>query len=222
MTDLAVLVPSRGRPHNVARLISACKRTCAGDVLLAFGFDEDDPALADNLAALSWNASATVRPRMGLAPWTNELAALHPDAAWLASLGDDMEPVTPGWDVKLCAAAGPRGMAYPDDQRRDDVPEAVVMAAAVVKALGWMCPPGFDHWYIDNTWRDIGAGAGCLTYAREVTVKHWHPNVTNTPGDPTYWDAAPKMGADLAAYQKWRLARDGMRAAIERVRNVPV
>ena len=79
MTDLVILVPSRGRPKNVRRLIAACRETCRTDALIAFGFDDDDPCLQDCLASLSWKSTASVRKRMGLAPWTNELARLHDD-----------------------------------------------------------------------------------------------------------------------------------------------
>lgn len=218
MADLVMLVPSRGRPQNVARLVEACSRTCTADTVLAFGFDEDDPAYVENLKAAD-GCLTSIRPRLGLAAWTNELASLHMDAAHLASIGDDMVPVTDGWDEKLIAACGQTGMAYPNDGRRDDIPEAIVMTTDIVGALGWMCPPGLEHWYIDNVWSDIGRGAGCITYLPDVVVKHRHPNV---PGgdkpDQTYWDASPKMAADMAAYQRWRLAKDGMRADVAKVR----
>lgn len=45
MGDLALLVPSRGRPHNIARLIDAMDRTCRGDTRLVVGVDDDDPTL---------------------------------------------------------------------------------------------------------------------------------------------------------------------------------
>src|SRR5690349_19333781 len=99
MADLAVLVPSRGRPHNVARLIQACAATCEADTLLHFGFDDDDPRLEQNLKAAAAHV-VTVRPRMGLAAWTNALAREHTETLpefrprALASIGDDMVPVT--------------------------------------------------------------------------------------------------------------------------------
>lgn len=217
MARLAVLVPSRARPHNVKRLIDACKCTCAADTVLHFGFDDDDPELTANLAELDWNATATVRPRMGLAAWTNELWQLNPDVPYLASIGDDMVPVTDGWDTRLIDACGTTGMAYPNDGRRDDIPEAVVMTSDIPRALGWMCQPTIGHWYTDNVWSDLGRGAGCITYLPDVVVEHRHPNVPGgDPADQTYWDASPGMAADLAAYQRWRL-RD-MRADIGKVR----
>ena len=219
MTYLAVLVPSRGRPQNVARLISACERTCRADTVLHFGFDEDDPCLSSNLGELSGRSTALVRPRMGLAAWTNELARMNADAPFVASIGDDMVPVTPGWDERLTAACGTTGMAYPNDLRRDDIPEAIVMTSDIVRALGWMCEPSIGHWYTDNVWADIGRGAGCLAYLPDVIVQHKHPNVPGgDPPDVTYTEAASGYAADLAAYQKWRL--HGMRADIATVRGL--
>lgn len=218
MPDLAVLVPSRGRPANVARLIEACARTCRADTVLQFGFDDDDPALTDNLRAAA-GCWSIVHDRMHLAPWTNYLAAQWPEARYLCSMGDDMVPITDGWDEKLIAAAGPGGMAYPQDRRRDDIPECVVIDTAIVRALGWMCPPRFTHWYIDNVWADIGNGAGCLTFCPDVIIEHRHPNV---PGgdkpDRTYHDAAQHFNPDLAVYQRWRLG--GLAAAVSAVRGV--
>jgi hypothetical protein len=216
MADLAVLVPSRGRPSNVARLIEACAKTCRAGTILHFGFDEDDDALGANLTAAD-GMLATVRPRMGLAHWTNYLSALHEDTGWQASIGDDMVPVTDGWDERLCEAASP-GMAYPNDRRRDDIPEAIVISAPVVRALGWFCEPSLSHWFVDAVWRDIGALAGCLRYLPDVVVEHRHPNVpgSGARSDATYNDAAAGFSKDMAAYQKWRMKR--MRADVETVR----
>lgn len=216
-----LLVPSRGRPQNVARLIEACAKTCRTDAVIHFGFDDDDPQLAANMGVLTGYVYSSVRSRMGLGPWTNELArlAMADDPKWLCSIGDDMVPVTDGWDERLCEAAGPAGMAYPDDKRRSDIPECCVIGTAVVRALGWMCEPSLDHWYVDTVWSDLGRGAGCLRYLPDTVVEHRHPNVPGgDPHDATYGDAAARYGLDMAAYQKWRMKR--MRADIETVRRV--
>lgn len=208
--DLWVLVPSRGRPAGVARLAAACAETCQADTRLHFGFDLDDPCLEANVAAAGGHRYV-IGPRQGLAAWTNYLASRHVkrgDAAALASVGDDMLPVTAGWDRRLLDAipAG-GGFAYPDDQRRDDIPEAVVISARIVSALGWMACPGMHHWFIDNVWADLGRQAGCLVYCPDVLVQHLHPNTRPDVARPdgTYHDAASRFDSDLAAYQRWRL-----------------
>lgn len=232
MADLWVLVPSRGRPGSVERLVRACALTCRADTRLHFAFDDDDEHLAANITAAAGHRY-TVGPRDGLAGWTNDLAARHVkrgDAAALASIGDDHLPVTDGWDAKLLAAlpAG-GGFAYPDDQRRVDIPEAVVISAPIVAGLGWMCPvdeagrPLMKHWHIDQVWADLGRGTDSLVFCRDVIVRHLHPNVAPREARPdqTYTDAAGDWDADMRAYARWRIRAAGMRAdiaAVERVR----
>jgi hypothetical protein len=215
VADLWVLVPSRGRPQNVDRLVRACALTCRADTRLHFGFDEDDPAREPSIAATGGHRY-TVAPRMGLTAWTNVLASRHMDVPALGSLGDDHLPITDGWDEQLLESLpGGGGYAYPNDLRRDDIPEAVVVSTSVVAALGWFALPALSHWYIDNVWRDLGH-PDRLVYRPDVIVRHMHPAVVKgVPGDATYSEAAAGLNADLAVYQRWRLsgmARD--RAAI--------
>jgi hypothetical protein len=208
VTDLAILVPSRGRPANVARLAEACAKTCRTSYVLHFGFDADDPALDANMAAAPLpDVRATERHRMGLTEWTNHLALDHMASPYLASVGDDMTPQTDGWDEQLITEIEHMGagFAYPNDWRRDDIPEAVIVSTPIVADLGWFALPVLHHWFIDNVWADLGRGAGCLAYCPTVHVPHWHPNVTGGPADATYYEAAPHFAADQAAYRKWKL-----------------
>ena len=221
MADLWVLVPSRGRPASVERLVRACALTCQADTKLHFAFDEDDEKIGANLLAAK-GCQVTTGPRDNLAGWTNKLAALHPDAPALASIGDDHLPVTDGWDAKLLAALPPGGgFTYPDDERRVDIPEAVVAAGPIVRALGWFAHPDLRHWHIDQVWADLGRGADCLVFCRDVLVRHLHPNVApGVPGDATYSDAAKDWDHDMRVYARWRIRASGMRADIATVAGV--
>jgi hypothetical protein len=207
VNTLWILVPSRGRPANIDRLVRTCALTCQADTHLHFGFDDDDPALADNITAAAHHRYE-VRPRMGLAPWTNYLAGLHlMDSDALASLGDDMVPVTDGWDAGLAGELERRGggVAYPFDGRRSDIPECFIVSTPIVRALGWLAFPGSDHWFIDTALGDV-AKPDRLFYRKDITVRHLHPNVAGgDPHDQTYEDASGRLGRDLAAYQRWRL-----------------
>jgi hypothetical protein len=214
--DLAILVPSRGRPQNVGRLIEACRKTCRASTVLHFGFDEDDPS--PNVPAVPSGVifdpvRIDIQPRMGLTAWTNHLASQYvqtlPEhsAPYLASLGDDMVPETDGWDERLITAIEHMGggFAYPFDGRRSDIPECCVVSTPIVAALGWMALPTSSHWFIDTAWGDLGR-PDRLAYLPDVTVRHLHPNVAGgDPHDQTYEDASPQLGKDLAAYQRWRL-----------------
>ena len=64
MRDLAILVPSRGRPGSVERLVKACADTCATDYQLCFAFDDDDPEIqVSKRAAGSYYTEALFGPR---------------------------------------------------------------------------------------------------------------------------------------------------------------
>ena len=223
--DLLVVTPSRGRPAGLRRLIAAIAARSQTGVLLAVGLDDDDPALDDYLAILYpphdadllpavRNMVIEVAPRMTMGAWTNRLvAALDGQAPFVASLGDDHEPMTDGWDRLLIAGAisrRPLGIAYGNDLLQGEaLPTAPVMSAQIPAALGWMCPPGMTHFYVDNVWRDLGNRCGCLVYQPDVIIAHHHPagagGARGFLWDQTYEDAQPawSSGIDHAAYQDW-------------------
>jgi hypothetical protein len=213
--DLLVIVPSRGRPGNVARFVRAVAKTSAAATDVVFAFDDDDPSFPQNVAAAAGGpigVSVMHGPRKGLAAWTNTVAAAHLGAYQaFASFGDDHVPQTRGWDKLLLdaiAGMGGTGIAYPNDGVRDDVCEAVVVSADIVAALGWMCLPALQHWWVDNVWADLGRGADCLAYMPEVLVPHKHPAVTGTGQiDGTYRDSGRHIPADQKAYETWRAER---------------
>lgn len=225
MPDMIVLVPTRGRPGNAARLAEACAKTCRADTELLFGLDEDDAWRYDDLAG----AKALTRPRMGLAPWTNELAkialAVNPGTPFLASLGDDHVPETDGWDVALIEAieAMGGGWAYPNDRRREDIAEAVAVSSSIVAGLGWMALPSLHHWCIDNAWTALAKAVDRLAYLPHVDVPHYHPHspdpALQVPADPTYEEARWSYDLDKRRYLHWR-DQGGLAADAAKVREI--
>lgn len=208
MSDLLVIVPSRGRPQNIARLIDSIKATCQKKTHLAVMVDDDDPELERYKFVMTHAedfGELVVGPRKGLTDWTNEIAVKQAENySYLASFGDDHVPVTAGWDRLLIRAIermGGTGFSYPYDGMRDDIPEAVVMSSDIVKALGWMAMPELSHWYIDNVWADLGRGIGKLRHLRAIKVEHaWK-------ADQTSKDSSEKLAADRDAYYLWRKKR---------------
>lgn len=213
--DLLLIVPSRGRPQNIARLLDSVHDTARLDTCVHVAVDEDDEKLPQYQAVMAKAGRdgdvLEAGPRNGLCGWTNEIAVAQAERyPFLASFGDDHLPRTPGWDAALTRAItdmGGTGVAYPWDGIREDVPEACVMSSSIVAALGWMCLPGLQHWYGDNAWADLGQGAGCIRHLRAVAVDHLHPRARKASGDATYSQAGKSLDADRAVYYAWRAER---------------
>ncbi len=215
--DLAVLVPSRGRPENLARLIQAVHAVSRGRTHVIAGVDQDDGRLHDYLELrktllLPGDAIITSGQRRNLVDWTNRLASIcQGQYRFYASLGDDMVPRTPGWDVKLTGAIdedfGGTGFSYPWDGVRDDIPEAYVLSCNISESLGWVMMPDLAHWYNDNVIADLGHGAGCIRQLRGVIVDHLNTGMGRAPVDQTAIDAGKGIPEDKKVYEAWKRHR---------------
>ena len=149
MTDLLVMVPTRGRRAQCERLLEAFTATASPDTDLLFITDPDD----ESYEGMDWRAAglAVLEPREYLTGKLNKtamaMADLYPVLMWL---GDDCVPETPGWDqimLATLAELGGSGWVYPDDKRRNDVPEHYMVSSDVVKTLGWFANPAVQHYY---------------------------------------------------------------------------
>lgn len=207
--DLAVLVPSRGRPDNLIRLMEAVHKTSRGITHVIAGVDEDDPKLQSYREIPFHDGDQLhVHSRMNLVDWTNYLAKKHhQDYNYMASLGDDMVPRTIGWDLKLTGAIeedfNGTGFSYPWDQVRDDIPEAYVFSTDIYEALGWIMMPRLNHWYNDNVIADLGHGAGCIRQLRGVIVDHLNVATGKAQVDQTAIDQGAKIEEDKHIYEQW-------------------
>jgi len=212
VNDLLVIVPSRGRPENLARFLDAVHATATSTTHVHAAVDEDDPLLTgydrEWLAHCAQGDRMETGPRDGLIGWTNKIALARAGGyRALASFGDDHLPRTRGWDTALLRAIGDMGgtgISFPWDGMREDVPEAPVVSSGIVQALGWLLNPACAHYYGDDTLGALGRAAGCLAHCRAVWVEHVHPGTGTAPGDQTYRDSSAHIEADKAAYQEWR------------------
>lgn len=215
MSDLAILVPSRGRPQQMAELLAAVGRTAVTAPLVYVGLDDDDADYGDLTAHYS-NVVVHRGPRQLLAAKTNQLAdealAAPNRPRFLASLGDDHRPRTPGWDRKLMGAIGQLGKpgwAYGDDKLQGpNLPTAWVQSADLVDALGWVMLPACQHMYVDNVVLELGRETGRIVYCPGVVVEHMHPVAGKAQWDSSYKESnsARQYSRDLAAFEEWKAA----------------
>lgn len=203
MRDLLIITPTRGRPRGAQRLIDAVAETATAETDLFLGIDDDD----SSYGCLTGRFDSVRGPRDTCGGWTNKVAAERASRyRAVASIGDDHEPLTRGWDSMLLGAIdnmGGAGFAYGDDTIQGPaVPTAVVISTNIITALGWVFQPMMTHYYADLVWKDISEGC-CLTYLPDVTIKHYNPTFGTAPMDSTYQQARARYGLDGEAYRLW-------------------
>lgn len=232
MTDLLVIVPSRGRPQAVAEMAQAFGDTCTGSTRLVFMTDDDDPdedgylEQVINLGISMEGKAIALRsgPNVSMVDALNRAArrVLNEDPYAIAFMGDDHRPRTKGWDTRYLDALRQlgTGIVFGNDLLQGQrLPTQVAMTADIVRALGWMAPPVLRHLYVDDFWRDLGVHAGCLRYLPDVVVEHLHPVAGKAEMDEGYArvNDARVYDADQAAYREFQ-ASGAFRAAVEAVR----
>jgi hypothetical protein len=235
MPDLAVLVPTRGRPGNIRKVISAWDFTNAWDHAdLILIVDADDPEI-DGYHALQEETRHpdTDEPLIHLTwmdhwmPMVHKLnqtavrAAEHYQALGFA--GDDHLPQTIGWAQRYLTVLGElgSGMVYGDDgYQGKKLSTEWAVTADVVRALGRMVPADVEHMYCDNSIMEMFAAAGALRHLPEVRIEHMHPIVGKAQTDAQYQrvNHRDQFAKDRAAYQSWRTR--GMAQDVSTIRDL--
>lgn len=194
MTDTALIVPSRGRPHNIKRLYKALMDT-GSRVHLYVGIDQDDQFLQDYIdTAVDTDMTLVISPeRKKFGPTLNSISKLLcEEYKYLIWLGDDHLPITPGWDERYRQELDKMsaGIVYGNDLvQGENIPTQMGFTSNIVKALGYAVPDGFIHLYIDNYFLELGRAIGGVKYLPDVVVQHLHPCAGVAQEDQTYREA---------------------------------
>lgn len=190
---MLVIVPSRGRPDNIAALVESFKQTRTYAELLVVVDDDDELLERYEMvmeAAPDW-ATLAVTERKRLGPTLNEYAVKSaPLYDIIGFMGDDHRPRTHAWDrtfANSLAHMGGVGMAYGNDLLQGpNLPTAVWMSSCIVETLGYMLPPGLTHLYIDDAWKALGLRINKLSYVGDVVIEHLHPVAHKAAWDEGY------------------------------------
>lgn len=203
MADLGLLVPSRSRPANIARLWESMQATCTpGVTALLVGLDADDPQSEAYPAGPGYVIQDGLRY---VTAWVNYLALMTlGDFAAVGHIGDDNTCDTPGWDTAVLKALERQPFAFCNDlypREPGSLSCHVFMRSDVVKTLGYMGPPEISHMYVDVAWM-----AWCLAcgheYLHDVLLPHHH-YTTGAPHDETYARSYAQTAANLNAWHAY-------------------
>lgn len=209
--SLLVIVPTRNRRANCERMLKSFSETSGEDTDILFISDPDDQ---ETYEGMDWGPAlhATMDPGGSFISKLNHgwdaFSGVYD--AYLAA-GDSNVFITPGWDAILLKALDDlgSGWVYPENRRRNDIPEMWLASADVTEELGWLAPPEVGMYYGDNIISDLGKRSGLLRYVPDAVIEHRHYSVfPETDYDETYRRAETTWGKrDLAAFQEWRGTR---------------
>lgn len=208
--NLVVIVPSRGRPRNIAALADAWTDTkAAADVIVAV--DDDDPTRGDYLDVVATHPrfDIVIGPRLGMVGSLNKVARSQaPLYDAVGFMGDDHRPRTVDWDMAISDALSElgTGIAYGNDLIHGErLPTAAFMTADIVRTLGWMAPPGLRHLFVDNAWRSLGCSLEAFRYLPDVVIEHVHPVAGKAEWDDGYQavNSSDVWAHDEAEFHRW-------------------
>jgi hypothetical protein len=214
---MALLVPSRGRPGSIRRLMEAMHATCTADTTLIVGLDDDDPRVLEYPSGPVYEVCSGLRQ---VGPWVNELARFRGRGYdVLGHIGDDNLPQTPGWDATVMRALEATPFAFGNDRyprEPGSLPCHIFMRSQVVDALGYMAPPQIRH-VVDLAWREWGKACG-ITYLPEVIIEHLHWTVGKSELDDVYAAINDLTPGDNEAFQGY--CANGLTDDIVRIKSV--
>lgn len=225
--SISVLVPSRGRPESMRRLVNQFAATCKDSTYLHCIVDADDPSLAEYtelyeevfpdlyrffalwvapkgppgiVHPVNWVTDAIFRPDFGFYPTI------------LGFMGDDHLPQTQHWDFKVESELRrlKTGVAYGDDLLQGQrLATAAFLTADIVQTLGYMAPPELYHLYVDDFWMYIGKQLNRLQYMPSVVIEHLHYLAGKAEVDETYKtvNASPLADHDRTEFAKWKIIK---------------
>jgi len=188
-----VIVPSRGRPENMARLAASFFGTNASVDLYAV-IDNDDSKWDEYVKNEDYMCMPSDNKTGGCAKALNDAAMLlrdyssYPIYDLYIFMGDDHLPRSLDWDKAFeKALLGKTGIAYGNDLLQgQNLPTAFAMTKDIVDALGGMTFPGCKHLYFDNFVKQLGIDIGCLIYLPDVIIEHLHPAAGKAEMDEGY------------------------------------
>ncbi len=226
---ISVLVPTRGRPASVARLVDSCDRNAAGPVEFVFYIDDDDVATEAAVAGIFAARGGLVQPLLGprivLSRMWNECAGVA-QADVMMHCGDDIVFRTPRWDDLVLEAFDRFDdrivFVHGNDLlQRGNLGTHGFLHRRWVEAVGYFVPPYFASDYNDTWLTEVADMIGRRVYLPELVTEHMHPLAGKGEWDLTHRERLERgqrdnVGALYAAKATERAIDAGLlRTAIE-------
>jgi len=177
-------------------------------------------------AALRGHKSATEAEKVD--SMCGAMRAMWPsmkDLAWVGWADDDYLPETPGWDMKMIEGLRGYNFVSTNDcwKSREDITVgrmcgAWAFSGGLLRAVGYLVPPGLKKSYVDDVWEVIGRATGVWRTRMDIVVRHLHPETGQAAVDETNTQVDKHWRNDTKAIARWK--KTHARQAIERVKTI--
>jgi len=200
---ISVLVPSRGRPMDLVRMMVSAYKMATHQRRLQFvvRLDEDDPKLVDYFAPPVEGVHYIQGPRILLSSAWNECAALA-QGEILMHAGDDLTFNTPGWDQRVRdefqKIPDRIGLVYADDLSTNfpDLATHGFLHRRWVETVGYFLPPLFSSDWNDVWISEVAKQIGRFVPMPDVTIEHHHHSFGKAEYDQTHREREKRGAAD--------------------------
>lgn len=212
------LLPTKRRLELLNRFFVACRRTqisTPGIVMVQKAeYDELRAEYNAIKAPDNWHIEATEGDTLG--DKLRECEPLYMHLPWAGLIVDDVIPKTIRFDEIILSVLKPgRVVSTNDGQVAPHRICCPVYSGELLRAVGWMFPPGFNHLFTDDVWETIGREASCWDVLMSVTIRHYGAFQTGEV-DATHKASYSHWDHDKLAFENW--CRDDKAACIERVK----
>lgn len=191
---ISVLTPTRGRPHNMRRMVDSGRATATGEIEYVFYIDEDDKlseAMADELIQ-DGRADITYvsGPRIVLSDMWNYCQKISHGEIMMLNC-DETVFRTGAWDFHVTKAFREWddriGLVYGRDGIHDErLATHPFTSREWTDALGYFTPVQFRSDWADQWQFDLASMIGRLSFLPDVYTEHMHPVVGKAPYDRTH------------------------------------
>jgi hypothetical protein len=199
------ILPSRGRPHNVARFFEHWQKTESTTEGLLVVDEDDHP---EEYAKLNFPEGwrMVVYPRLSMCGKSNRAFHENPGKEWYGFVDDDAVPQTLNWDRRLVEAAGRDGLSHCwNGIGNERLASQFVIGGDFARELGWMFYPGLSRIYGDDIITALADDRGVRKYLGDVRLEQMHFSNGKANVDASY--LKPEAAEDRRVFEEWQLSR---------------